>query len=124
MASLVKKIIRGRPYYYARVCKRVDGKPKIVSQTYLGRADKIIEKLRAAPAPAQPLEAVVREFGASATLLSLARRLQLVEHIDRHLPKRGFGPSVGTLELPRFGGHLRIWEKGVHDGKESILVSA
>ena len=33
MASIVKKIICGRPYYYARVCKRVDGKPKIVSQT-------------------------------------------------------------------------------------------
>ena len=99
MASLVKKIIRGRPYYYARVCKRVDGKPKIVSQTYLGRADKIIEKLRAAPAPAQPLKAVVREFGASAALLTLARRLQLVEHIDRHLPKRGSGPSVGTYLL-------------------------
>ena len=28
------------------------------------------------------------------------------------------------LELPRFGGHLRIWEKGVHNGKESILVPA
>ena len=75
MASIVKKIIRGRPYYYARVCKRVHGKPKIVSQTYLGRADKIIEKLRAAPVRGQPLEAVVREFGASAALLTLARRL-------------------------------------------------
>ena len=99
MASIIKKIIRGRPYYYARVCKRVDGKPKIVSQTYLGRADKIIEKLRAAPVPAQPLEAVVREFGASTALLALARRLQLVEHIDRHVPKRGSGPSVGAYLL-------------------------
>ena len=99
MASIVKKIIRGRPYYYARVCKRVHGKPKIVSQTYLGRADKIIEKLRAAPVLAQPLEAVVREFGASTALLALARRLQLVEHIDRHVPKRGSGPSVGTYLL-------------------------
>ena len=41
----------------------------------------------------------MREFGASAALLSLARRLQLVEHIDRHLPKRGSGPSVGTYLL-------------------------
>ena len=31
---------------------------------------------------------------------------------------------VLDLELPRFGGHLTIWEKGVHNGKESILVSA
>jgi len=30
MPSLTKKIIRGRAYYYARECKRVDGKPKIV----------------------------------------------------------------------------------------------
>ena len=99
MASLIKKIIRGHPYYYARVCKRVDGKPKIVSQTYLGRADKILEKLRAGPVPAQPQEAIVREFGASTALLTLARRLQLVEHIDRHVPKRGSGPSVGHYLL-------------------------
>ena len=99
MASLVKKIIRGHPYYYARVCKRVDGKPKIVSQTYLGRADKILEKLRAGPVPAQPREAVVREFGASTALLALARRLRLVEHIDRQVPKRGSGPSVGHYLL-------------------------
>ena len=41
---------------YARVCKRVDGKPKIVSQTYLGRADKIIEK------PRQHLGALQRQL--------------------------------------------------------------
>ena len=99
MASLVKKIIRGRPYYYARVCQRVDGKPKIVSQTYLGNADRILEKLQAAAAPAQPLAAVVREFGACTALLSLARRLQLVELIDRHAPQRGSGPSVGLYLL-------------------------
>ena len=99
MASLIKKIIRGRPYYYARVCQRVDGKPKIVSQTYLGSADRILDKLQAAGAPAQPLEAVVREFGASAALLALARRLRLVDFIDRHAPKRGSGPSVGLYLL-------------------------
>ena len=99
MASLVKKIIRGHPYYYARVCKRVDGKPKIVSQTHLGRADKIVEKLRAGPVPAQPREAVVREIGASTALFTLARRLRLVEHSDRHVPKRGSGPSVGHYLL-------------------------
>jgi hypothetical protein len=37
MASLIKKVIRGRPYYSARQCKRVDGKPKIVWQKHLGR---------------------------------------------------------------------------------------
>ena len=99
MASLVKKIIRSRPYYYARVCQRVDGKPKIVSQTYLGNADRILEKLQAAAAPAQPLEAVVREFGACTALLAIARHLQLVKLIDRPAPQHGSGPSVGLYLL-------------------------
>lgn len=42
MASIIKKTIRGRPYYYARECKRVEGKPKIVWQKYLGRAEDLL----------------------------------------------------------------------------------
>ncbi len=30
MVSIVKKSINGNAYYYARQCKRVNGKPKIV----------------------------------------------------------------------------------------------
>ena len=30
MASIIKKIKQGRPYYYAVQCKRVEGKPRIV----------------------------------------------------------------------------------------------
>ena len=37
MASILKKAIRSKPYY-ARECQRVNGKPKIVWQKYLGRA--------------------------------------------------------------------------------------
>ena len=100
MASLVRKIIRGHPYFYIRECQRVDGKPKIVSQTYLGRADTILARLQAAQSPPQPLHARVREFGASAALLALARRLGLPDLIDRHAPaKRGSGPSVGACLL-------------------------
>ena len=32
MPSLTPKIIGGHTYYYARFCRRVDGKPKIVRQ--------------------------------------------------------------------------------------------
>ena len=103
MASLTKKIIRGKPYWYARECKRVDGKPKIVWQKYLGRADDIIEAVTRAADPApppKPKQAVVFEFGAVAALLEMCRRLQLVETIDRHVPKAGGrGPSVGTYLL-------------------------
>lgn len=99
MTSLVKKTIGGKAYYYARECKRVDGKPKIVWQHYLGRAEDIITRLTIEPPAPQPTEAVIREFGAVMALYDLAQRLNLVEHIDRHVPKRGSGPSVGTYLL-------------------------
>ena len=102
MASLVKKTIRGKPYYYARECKRVDGKPKIVWQKYLGRPQDIIDVMTgstATGAPAQPKEAVVSDFGAVAALYDLAIKLQIMAFIDRHVPKKGSGPTVGTYLL-------------------------
>src|SRR6516162_1435370 len=103
MASLIKKSIRGKTYYYARECRRVDGKPKIVWQKYLGRADDIIAALTqpTIPLATAPEKAVVTEFGAVVALYDLARRLRLVEHIDRHVPaQRGpRGPSVGHYLL-------------------------
>src|SRR3954447_2078119 len=103
MASLIKKTIRGRAYYYARECRRVDGKPTIVWQKYLGRADDIIAALAApkplAQPPAQPREAIITDFGAVVALYDLAQQLKLIDHIDRHVPKTGSGPSVGTYLL-------------------------
>lgn len=102
MASLYKKMIRGKPYYYARECKRVDGKPKIVWQKYLGRPQDIIDAMTGPVAPgkpAQPKEAEISSFGAVAALYDLATRLRIVEFIDRHIPKRGSGPTVGTYLL-------------------------
>ena len=102
MASLVKKRIRGHTYYYARESQRVDGKPKIVWQKYLGRAQDIITALTEGPAPGlapQPKEALVTDFAAVAALYDLSQRLRLVEFIDRHVPKKGSGPSVGTYLL-------------------------
>lgn len=96
MASITAKEIRGHTYYYARECCRVDGRPKIVWQKYLGRADDIIARL---DAPPSPREALLTDFAALAALYDLAERLRLLEHIDRHVPKRGKGPSVGTYLL-------------------------
>ena len=103
MASLLKKTIRGKTYYYARECRRGDGKPKIVRQKYLGRADDIIAALTPLTPPwtTAPEKAVITEFGAVVALYDVARRLRLVEHIDRHVPApRGpRGPSVGQYLL-------------------------
>ncbi len=103
MASITKKMIRGKPYYYARECKRVNGKPKIVWQQYLGRPEDIINAMTRGPsqveAQPKPREAVIVEFGAIAALYDLAKRLRLCEHIDRHVPKQGQGPTVGGYLL-------------------------
>jgi transposase len=103
MASLIRKTVHGKTYYYARECRRVDGKPKIVWQKYLGRADDIIATLTQSTTPRSttPEKAVVTEFGAVVALYDTARRLRLVEHIDRHVPApRGpRGPSVGDFLL-------------------------
>jgi transposase len=103
MASIIKKVIRGRPYYYARECRRVDGKPTIVWQKSLGRAEDIIAALAPSPpatqTPPRSREAVITEFGAVVALYDLAHQLQLRDHIDRHVPKLGPGPSVGTYLL-------------------------
>ncbi|AIY02692.1 hypothetical protein ART_3093 [Arthrobacter sp. PAMC 25486] len=42
--ALYKKMVNGHPYWYLREMARVDGKPKMVSERYLGGA-KDIEKL-------------------------------------------------------------------------------
>jgi len=103
MASIAKKMIRGRPYYYARECKRVNGKPKIVWQQYLGRPEDIIRAMtEQSPRTAvvsKPKEAIVVDFGAVAALYDLAQRLRLTEHIDHHVPKQGPGPTVGEYLL-------------------------
>ena len=96
---MIKKTIRGKPYYYARECQRIDGKPKIVWQKYLGKADDIVAAMTGAAQVPEPTSAVVTEFGAVAALYDLAERLGLASHIDRHVPKRGEGPSVGTYLL-------------------------
>ncbi len=101
MASLTAKKINGHTYYYLRECAWVDGKPKIVKQTYLGSADAIAAALGKAPSALAVVPgAPVLEFGAVAALYDLAQRLGIVELIDRYVPKRrGPGPSVGTLLL-------------------------
>lgn len=115
MPSLTKKIIRGRPYYYLRECKRVDGKPKIVWQQYLGSPADLVSRLMGSG----PQKAVIREFGASAACVAIARQLDLVSIVDKHVPKRATrGVSVGQYLLiaalnrclaPRSKARLAAW---------------
>ena len=69
-----KKSTRGKPYYYARECKRIDGKPKIGWQQYRGKADDIVAAMTQRPDAAELGHAVVTDFGAVAALYHLAQR--------------------------------------------------
>src|ERR1700733_13989280 len=54
MASLYKKVISGKPYWYLREMGWVDGKPKMISERYLGSAADIEALLDARESAALP----------------------------------------------------------------------
>ncbi len=95
MASIQRRLIHGRPYYYLVESRRVNGKPRPVVVKYLGRADDLRARLEHAERKATPVRAEVIEFGAVTALWDLTRRLDLVGTIDRHVPKRDQGMTVG-----------------------------
>jgi transposase len=94
MTSLIKKIKKGKPYYYAVESARVEGKPRIIWQKYLGTLDAIIKRKESAQ-PQPPKEAMLFEAGGSAALLRITQRLGLLELINNVVPKREQGPSAG-----------------------------
>jgi transposase len=96
MASLTKKVVNGRPYYYLRETARVGGRVKVVRQVYLGRAEDIEQRLAGA---VDPKSVSSRSFGAVAAALRLCRELEVAEAIDRALGanRRRRGLSVGEM---------------------------
>ncbi len=97
MASVIeKRRADGRTYYYLVESARVDGKPRIVSQQYLGSATEIAEKLAGAPA-GNPVRSQHKRFGDLAAVWSVLERLGVVEVIDAVAPRRAdAAASVGT----------------------------
>jgi len=97
-ATIIRKNKKGHTYYYAVQSKRVNGKPRIVWQKYLGTIDAILHRAEDAT-PAKPFSAVINEAGGVAALLSIAQRIRLVDLINEAVPKRDQGPSVGQYML-------------------------
>jgi hypothetical protein len=103
MASLTKKIVNGRPYYYLRETARVGGRVKVVRQVYLGRAEDLEQRLAGT---AEPKSVHSRSFGAVAACLKLCRELEVAEAIDRAL-----GGIEGETVLHTCFGYAHL----VHD---------
>ncbi len=97
MAHLHRKMKKGRPYFYIREIKRVNGKPKVVSQIYLGSVDRIAKKFREAEQSQKPVRIKSRSFGALFLAHQLEKQLDTIGLIDRIIPPspKEKGPSVG-----------------------------
>lgn len=88
MASIIKRKKGNNYYYYVVECQRVNGKPKIVKQIYLGTIKRIIQKFeQPSGKPDIPEEVDHKDFGNIAALLSIAEKIELVQIIDKHSKK-------------------------------------
>jgi transposase len=101
MASLYKKVISGKPYWYLREMGWVDGKPKMVSERYLGTAAEIEALLDAREAAVLPERTRHLDFGAVAAVWGLLSDLDVAGLIDQH------APAVPGLPLSP-GAYLRL----------------
>lgn len=96
MASIVGKKQGGKTYYYLVESARVDGKPRIVSQQYLGSAEEVAAKL-AGTNVGEPVRTQHKAFGDLATVWGMLERLDVAGVIDSVVARRSdAGASVGT----------------------------
>ena len=97
MAYLVGKKQDGKTYYYLTESARVNGKPRIVSQQYLGSADEIAQRLSEG-GPGEPDRSAHLAFGDVAAVWGMLDRLGVVGIIDDVVGSRrsDAAASVGT----------------------------
>jgi len=99
MAHIHKKIKKGRPYYYIREIARIDGKPKVVKQIYLGSIDRLRELIAEKKEGVGKISA--QEFGALWLCNLIEQEVGLASIIDSVVSRadREKGPSIGEYFL-------------------------
>jgi len=99
MAHFHVKTKKGRPYLYVREIARVDGKPKVISQTYLGSPEKVAAL--ASGGGVDVLELKVEEFGALFVAQQIDKDIDLCGIVDSIIPAADLetGPSIGEYFL-------------------------
>jgi transposase len=98
MASLYKKVIGGKPYWYLREMAWVDGKPKLASERYVGTAAEIETLLESREEAMVPERTRHLAFGDVAAVWGMLQRLDVPGIIDAVVGSRrsDAGASVGT----------------------------
>ncbi len=99
MAHFHIKTKKGRPYLYVREIARVDGKPKVVSQIYIGSPERVAGLTRGQDSDAVALK--VEQFGAIWLANQIDREVNLCGIIDGVVAPadRETGPSIGEFFL-------------------------
>ena len=99
MAHFHIKKKKGRPYLYVREIARVDGKPKVISQIYIGSPQRVASLVKGQGKDAGRLK--VEEFGALWLAHQIDKEFDLCAIIDSVIPAadREKGPSVGEYFL-------------------------
>ncbi len=97
MASIVGKRRGEHTYYYLVESARVDGKPRIVSQQYLGTADEVTARLDGTGV-GEPDRTRHKRFGDLAGVWGMLEELDVIGIIDRVVGRRrsDAAASVGT----------------------------
>jgi len=99
MAHFHIKKKNGRPYLYVREIARVGGKPKVVSQVYLGSPEKV--RALASGEAQEVSDLKVEEFGALWLAKEIDKEIDLCGIVDANIPRedRETGPTVGEYFL-------------------------
>jgi transposase len=106
MAHFHVKKKKGRPYLYIREIARVDGKPKVVSQIYLGSPERVAGL--ASGTEQDTIKIKVEEFGALWLAQQMDQDVKLANIIDEIIPGavRETGPTVGEYFLYCVWNHM------------------
>ena len=109
MATIIKKTKKGRLYYYAVESKRVNGKPRIVWQKYLGTLDSIVKRTELC-SPAKPKQAVIFEAGGVAGLVdgneiwdTPFARMETVDHRGNQIISWQEASNIGKMTVSKHG---------------------
>jgi transposase len=99
MAHFHVKKKKGRPYLYVREIARVDGKPKVVSQIYLGSPERVAGL--ASGTQTETIKINVEEYGALWLARQMDHDVDLATIVDEIVPRADneIGPTVGEYFL-------------------------
>jgi len=118
MASLVAKKKGNQLYYYVVESARINGKPRIVHQAYLGAAEKVAALVKDRTAPV-PLAASTRAFGLPGALWLAAQQTGVFTLLESLWPSPRSGPSPAHYLL--LAAIHRICQPGPKDGSRRLV---